>query len=283
MIPDTPVYYINLEESSDRRVKVENELINMGFKKYFRVSAVDGRGVDLTTLIDYDDNASVASLGRSVTGGEYGCYKSHIKALKLVLAGNADFAVVIEDDVILDQGWADAVQNALEALVASDFEFDVMHLAADRLKIFSPIFRLPDGQDVVAAHYFPMTTSALLWSRAGAKKFLMDSTTVEMPIDHKLREVMVRSGKGLAVWPAIAQQSGQDSDIDDVNAKRGYATRKWFYGLVKQRRLLVNKGIAFLRLIEARVAKKYNPESVNLQSSFRDLPIRVKHLAFICD
>jgi len=81
----------------------------------------------------------------------------------------------------------------------------------------------------------------------------MDSTTVEMPIDHKLREVMVRSGKGLAVWPAIAQQSGQDSDIDDVNAKRGYATRKWFYGLVKQRRLLVNKGIAFLRLIEARV------------------------------
>ncbi len=256
MISRFVTYYINLDESNERRLAIEGQLKCADLIESIRVSAVDGRGADLTAEADYDDKAAVSSVGRSLTGGEYGCYKSHIKTLELFLARDDDFAVVIEDDVILDPGWTETLRSALDVIAAVDVEFDVMHLAADRLKFFTSISCLPGGQDVVAAHYFPMTTSALLWSRGGAKKFLMDNTTVEMPIDHKLREVIVRSGKGLAVWPSIARQSGKGSDIDDVSDKRGYATRRWFYGFVKQRRLFLNKSIAIMKLIEFRLSKR---------------------------
>jgi hypothetical protein len=70
---------------------------------------------------------------------------------------------------------------------------------------------------------------------------------------------------------------GQPSGI----AERGFGTdfclsRGWDTIYVAQRQGSQYQGLPIKTFYEV-------PESVNLQSSFRDLPIRVKHLAFICD
>lgn len=250
---DCAVFYINLDGSDARRLHIESQLKLAGFDLYTRVPAFDGRDLELTSCKDYLEAEAVRFMGRPMNGGEYGCYRSHLDCLSRFQLRDETYCLVIEDDVSIDDGFEESLELIINAIEAANLDWDVIHLSADRMKMFTPFAAVSDARDLVAAHYFPMTTSALLWSRSGAKRFLEAHSKIVMPIDNQLREAMVRSGKGFAVWPALANQSALESDIDGKTVKRKEAGRRWFYGLAKQRRLLINKLIAFVRSILFRV------------------------------
>lgn len=63
-----------------------------------------------------DDAAFRRNTGRLMLPGEYGCYRSHIKALNAFLATADDLALIVEDDVELCADLRDRVQAAFEAV-----------------------------------------------------------------------------------------------------------------------------------------------------------------------
>lgn len=249
MIGDIPVYYINLDSSTDRRASIEVGLHAIGVSGAVRVPAFDGRALDLARAPDCDLKKAHRFLGRPLRGAEYGCYRSHLDCLERFLATDSPYGIVLEDDAEIDPDFLPVIAGTLAVMERENRPWDLIHLGAGRLKIFTRLEALGGGHDLVQAHYFPMLTTALLWSRSGARNILDHHARVTMPVDTQFREVMVKNGRGFAIWPPITRQTGVLSDIDGDGATRKAHDRSWYYGLAKQWRLWRNKFIAFFRKI----------------------------------
>jgi len=115
--------------------------------------------------------------------------------LETVWQGGFDFAVVLEDDIALLPNVSSVLSDIVETLESKELECDVVHLSADLIKYSTALRKLGDSNTLVSANYFPMTTIALLWPNAGAKRFVEESSVVTMPVDHQLRETYSRSGR----------------------------------------------------------------------------------------
>ena len=115
--------------------------------------------------------------------------------LETVWQGGFDFAVVLEDDIALLPNVSSVLSDIVETFESKELECDVVHLSADRIKCSTALRKLGHSNTLVSANYFPMTTSALLWTYAGAKRFVEESSVVTMPVDHQLRETYSRSGR----------------------------------------------------------------------------------------
>ena len=89
------VYYINLDDHTDRRKYMEGQFKYWGIEDYTRISANDGRG---------DNDLGDILKGRYpnlMTSGEVGCITSHLKAMKHWLENSdssEEYLIVMEDD-----------------------------------------------------------------------------------------------------------------------------------------------------------------------------------------
>tara|TARA_B100001939_G_scaffold251870_1_gene218764 strand:- start:282 stop:1100 length:819 start_codon:yes stop_codon:yes gene_type:complete len=91
-----PIYYLNLDEQSERRQYMEDQFKYWEIENYTRISAYDGREDDLSDIIK-------GIYPNLMTTGEIGCTTSHLKALKYYLeTSDSPYAIIMEDDCSLD-------------------------------------------------------------------------------------------------------------------------------------------------------------------------------------
>ncbi|MGA7323464.1 MAG: glycosyltransferase family 25 protein [Rhodomicrobium sp.] len=87
-----PILVINLDRSTDRLRDITQKLngMNLAFE---RIAAVDGK--DLT---EQQKRAVYRKRlwRRELTSGEIGCYLSHLKAIRYMLAKQMDRAIILE-------------------------------------------------------------------------------------------------------------------------------------------------------------------------------------------
>lgn len=252
---DLPAFLINLDgsEARLRQAGAQLEAVGIAFQ---RVPAFDGRGLRIDEFPDYDHARAMAYMGRPLRGGEIGCYLSHLDCARRFLASDAVHGLVLEDDLQLVPGFGEGLAAVLDWLAAHPSGWDLVHLAPNTHKIFTTLHRFgADGgtHALTRAHYFPMTTTALLWSRPGAQAFVEGHRSIWAPVDNYLRHWQTRADRGLAVWPPLVTTTGAESEIADAGAnRRSVAGRTRLYGLAKQRRLMVDKLIAFRHKTRAR-------------------------------
>ena len=120
-----PIYYINLDDHTDRRRGMETMFEYWGIDNYTRISAHDGRGDnDLGDILK-------GKYPEQMTSGEVGCVTSHLKALKHWLDttdDSEDLLLVMEDDCDISTAahwgftWREFLSNA-------PYHFDVIQLA----------------------------------------------------------------------------------------------------------------------------------------------------------
>ena len=91
-------YLINLD-GSDQRLASATAQLNQAGWDFSRFSAYDGRGKALSEFENYDDLAAQKILGRSLINSELGCYLSHYGCAEKFLETDADYLVVLEDDI----------------------------------------------------------------------------------------------------------------------------------------------------------------------------------------
>lgn len=260
-------FLINLDDSTDRLAAATHELDKQGIE-FLRISAFDGRNVTPTSITDYDEKKALAYMGRVLLGGELGCYFSHLNSAKQFLATDFDYAVVLEDDMVIRSDLQACIQQIVSSLNQSGKLWDLVNIGANKRKIFTVVDTIENHQ-VLHAHYFPMTTTGLLWSRQGAAKFVSEHSRIYAPVDNFFRDWLTQTNTGFSVWPALVVASGAESEIDksstqntgtdtsktdknqtDKKLSHKRKTRKKIkrhplYGLIKQKRLWGDKAKAF--------------------------------------
>jgi len=235
---------INLDGSDDRWRSVCEQLDNAGMC-YTRLPAVDGRKLNLSEIEDYNAVAAKRYMGRALVGGEIGCYRSHIKAARAFIDSDATHCLVLEDDCRPDPELAHILKETTHWLDAADPQWRIVNLGNPKLKIATEIHSIATktrSYVLCRAFYFPMTTGAILWSRAGAMDFLAQHGDIFAPVDNFLRHWITRAGGGYAFSPRPVDAAEVASDIS--SSPRSRENRSLLYGFRKQRRLLIDKWIA---------------------------------------
>lgn len=91
-----PIYYLNLDDQTDRKDYMEKQFKYWEITNYNRISAYDGREDDLGQIIK-------GRYPSDMTSGEIGCVTSHLKAINhWYSTSDSPYAIFMEDDVDLD-------------------------------------------------------------------------------------------------------------------------------------------------------------------------------------
>lgn len=242
---DLQTFVINLDRSPDRMVRAAAQLAMQGIR-FERVPAIDGK--DLSGQVTgYDPQGTQAHIGRELTPGEVGCALSHFKGLEAFIATDARYALVLEDDFVLSDGLRGKLSPIIEWLDTGYRNVAVANLASRPRFPFSPVLEV-DGHQVGQAHYPPMRTTALLWTREGATRFLAENETFTAPIDIQIRHWIGSSGTGLAISPPLISfdDAGSVNWSSDQAAKRSTYRRSKNYAWIDYRRKTCENLVALI-------------------------------------
>lgn len=113
-----PIFVVNLRKNADRMESIKRQLDGMGLA-YERFEAVYGRDLSCQERREkFSKWRSRLAIGADMTDGELGCALSHLGIYRKMLGDGIDKAVVLEDDVILDESFSDAIRRASDFAVA---------------------------------------------------------------------------------------------------------------------------------------------------------------------
>lgn len=94
-----PVYIVSLQRDQERRIKINSDFSRLGIEFRF-FDAVDAKDPQHSALLD---NMKINGDGAEMTNGEIACTLSHQFIFKEMLANACEWALILEDDVIIDE------------------------------------------------------------------------------------------------------------------------------------------------------------------------------------
>ncbi|WP_180138134.1 glycosyltransferase family 25 protein [Acinetobacter sp. YH12043] len=249
-------YLINLD-GSDQRLEQATQQLNAVKWPFERFTAFDGRGKALTEFSQYDDQGTQELLGRRLMNSELGCYLSHYGCTEKFLTTDADYLIVLEDDMKIDDNFHQQLKATLDYLdTHKDLDWYLVNIAAKKKKFAKDITYI-NTISLWHAFYFPIRGLGLIWSRQGAQEFVQAGRTINMPVDIFFQTWLSKNGKGLGVWPALVRPAGLDSDILGTIATQGISrkekeNRAFSYGFKKQKRMWRDRYFALKHLIKSK-------------------------------
>lgn len=173
------IYVINLARSHARWEGLSNKARELGIPLE-RVEGVDGAALALEERSDLDVKRFLRENGRIMLPGEYGCYRSHLRAISNFRASDNDAAIILEDDVDLIP---DLVERASAILEAAP-QAELVKLLNHRTKWFRPKVTSRLGDVVGRAIHGPQGSAACyLITRSGADKVLKTMQVMSFPVD----------------------------------------------------------------------------------------------------
>jgi len=104
-----PIYWINLDRSTNRKKWIENNFRKLGIDKHTRVSAVDGKKLEMYNLSipqEYYSNHSE---------NELACTSSHLKCIEQAYNNRDNISIICEDDVCFSL--LKAVDKSLQEII----------------------------------------------------------------------------------------------------------------------------------------------------------------------
>ncbi|CAD7041877.1 glycosyl transferase family 25 [Pseudorhizobium halotolerans] len=222
---DTPqviIYAINLDRSLERWEELSREAAALGLPVQ-RVAAIDGTVVEAEERVDANEPAFMRNNGRHMIPGEYGCYRSHMKALSTFLEAGLPQAIIVEDDIRLS---SDLPQRAAAALAAVPGA-DVIKLFNHRMVGFRIYATSDRGDRIGRAIHGPMGSAACYAvTRAGAAKLVEQMKVMEYPFDIALERGWAIGAEVLTVDEDVVTSKRSASTIAN---RSGYKERKFVW------------------------------------------------------
>ncbi len=215
-------FVINLESAADRRAVMVERLGAAGVPFSF-FPAVDGRKTPVEDQPIYDGPGRRAKVGHDMVGGEIGCLLSHRAVLETIASDGKGPALVFEDDVLLADGFAEAVR----ALMARPDRWELVRFLGSP-KVMGQAHRnlipLAGGRWLTRLMTQPGGAHAYLVSPAGARKLVAQLQRTPFPIDNLMGRPWRTGVANLTVRPGLARQDeAMESNIGDgrfVEVKR---------------------------------------------------------------
>jgi glycosyl transferase family 25 len=217
------IFAINLDRSNDRWTRLAQQAAELDFR-VVRVPGVDGAQVDRQDWIDCDERSFRRNNGRTILPGEYGCYRSHLKALSTFLEDGQHLGIVVEDDIELSSDLVIRTQAAFEALP----EADVIKLCNHRIVWFKVFATSSFGDEVGRAGHGPQGSAACYAvTRAGACKLTRDLQRMTYPWDVALERGWAMKAKIYATRVNVAAPGRYGTTIASRSVYRGTKFKWW--------------------------------------------------------
>jgi glycosyl transferase, family 25 len=175
-------WVINLDRAPERLARCRAQLDRLGLP-FTRLTAVDARQLTPQQRSALDEAAYRRRHGMHPVPGELGCYLSHVEVLRAFVASDADFALVLEDDVLLH----DALPAVLEGLIRHAGRWDAVKLSAVHSGTPVPYLEVAPGHHLAVMLTRCTGSSAYLVNRHAAAAWLRDPgglLPMQLPYDH---------------------------------------------------------------------------------------------------
>lgn len=196
------IFFINLDKSVERRKEMESQLERTGLP-FERFSAIDGNSYSEEFFNGYySANENAKKYYVSLSKSEIACYISHLKVCEKIISENLDYAIVLEDDIILKDFFA-FVPNALNSIadwnyikliapfkkkkIVSIVPIQVGGYAVDAAGLSKSEFENAAEFELVRWKKPPAGTQAYAITKDGAKEFLAKRSRFFRPIDVDLQ------------------------------------------------------------------------------------------------
>ena len=172
-------WVINLDRAPDRWARISGQLQRLGLS-YERLRAVDAKALTPEQRAALDEAAYRRKHGMEPLPGELGCYLSHVEALRHFLAGEAGFALVLEDDVLLH----DSLPAVLRGLMAHCARWDMVKLSAVHSGTPQPVLEVAPGHRLAVMLTRCTGASAYVVNRRAAQAYVDGLLPMQLPYDH---------------------------------------------------------------------------------------------------
>ena len=172
-------WVINLDRAPERLARVRAQLDELGLA-WTRLPAVDARALKPEQSAALDEAAYRRKHGMTPSLGELGCYLSHVEVMRALLASNFEFALVLEDDVLLRP----SLPAVLEGLLQYRARWDVAKLSAVHSGTPVPYLQVAPGHSLAVMLTRCTGSSAYVLNRAAARAYLAQLLPMSLPYDH---------------------------------------------------------------------------------------------------
>jgi glycosyl transferase family 25 len=191
------IFVINLERSIDRRLKIQKRLNELEVQFSF-INAVDGRSLSNEEKSLYDDAAVNKKMHRSLSPGEIGCYLSHIKVWEKIVTEKLPWAVVLEDDIIIDDDFPQIISN----IQTLPIKWDVIRLSGLCHVPTIQLLGIHTTYSVSVPLGMPSGTQGYCVSQGGARKLLAHSKPLPGTVDTSALDAFFEVGlKVMSIQP----------------------------------------------------------------------------------
>lgn len=197
---------------------------------------------ELPEELAYDEDEAIVAKGRPLRPGELGCYGSHWTVWQQFLKSDADYIIVLEDDVIVD--W-----KYLAALAADDSaakRFDYLRLFNLRPTLKRVVCRglLRPNDHVIELDGLAYGTQGYMLSRTAANRLLQHCQQVRRTIDDEMDRSWDHGVPNLAIFPAPLLEEFVPSTIGSARSEPYTVPQR-----LRRRRLIsrINNGMKIRR------------------------------------
>lgn len=171
------IFVINLDRSESRWEAMHVQLERLGVP-YERVSAVDGREMpDELMRHHYSAELNRRKYYVDLSRSEIACYISHLRVCEKILSENLDYAIILEDDIILKDSFA-LVPHTLDSI--ADWNY---------IKLIAPFKRKKIVSSKPVVFEIPATCNIENWTSGNppnAPKITKSSKSITVPIAFEL-------------------------------------------------------------------------------------------------
>jgi glycosyl transferase family 25 len=172
-------WVINLDRAPERLARARSQLEALALP-WTRLAAVDARALTPAQAALLDDVAYRRKHGMAPSLGELGCYLSHVEVMRALLASELEFALVLEDDVLLHP----SLPAVLEGLLACRERWDVAKLSAVHSGTPVPYLEVAPGHWLAVMLSRCTGSSAYVLNRKAAQAYLAGLLPMSLPYDH---------------------------------------------------------------------------------------------------
>jgi len=227
---------INLARSRDRRELIEANFarLGLGFEFFAGIDAWRGEHVSLS---QYDGSAVRSGLHRPLSAGEIGCFASHYLLWKRCMESREPL-VILEDDVVIDDGFVRALETAIDLLPA----FPLVRLGITREGAGTkPILLLPSDFELVSLASDTCGAQCYILSDVGAKALFEAAAVWCMPVDIYLNRPLIHGISDNGLRPYFVRHADQAAYPSVIGDER-YGT--WPQDRDSQAKSLVERFLA---------------------------------------
>lgn len=209
------LYCVNLQRSPDRRAAMAERAAAAGLEITF-VEAVDGRLLSAAEAIGYRALLRKLTWTAGLSQTEIACLLSHRKAIKTFLAGDASYAVILEDDIRFAADFTRIVDELCAAAAGWELVRLESRIADDP---GAPLAELPSGRRLVMRRKWTLGGGATLFRRDSAARLLSGTERYFEAYDNLLGRPWAAGCAILEIDRPPAAAGGFPSTIEEGGAK----------------------------------------------------------------